>query len=516
MNIKEAKEEIIRTVQAYRRKDETGAPEIPREAQRPILLIGPPGIGKTAVMEQVAEECGIGLVSYTITHHTRQSAIGLPMISKRMFDGKEMSVTEYTMSEIVASVYDKMEASGVREGILFLDEINCVSETLAPTMLQFLQYKTFGTHQVPEGWVIVTAGNQPQYNRSAREFDIVTLDRVRRMEIRADFGVWKEYAIKAGVHGAILAYLEMKPQHFYVVRTEVDARHFVTARGWEDLSRMIYAYEGLGEAVTEQMASQYLQDPDIARDFAVYYELYRKYRERWRIRDILDGKRQAEREEFLDLPFDEKLSLIRLMADGLHLEFARCALDCAVQELLQGRLLGLKGRLEGLKGPEALREFRRTGEDIRRDLDIRLKADMIGREAARAMRLAGSVWEELLALLEEQMGQQEKAPSAQEESGLALFGPAREWFSSREDERLLASEETGRHLSNAILFLEGVYGDGQEIIMLLTELHADGQCLDFIRREGNETYERCSRMLMLHERQEELRMEILNRRTERE
>ena len=53
-----------------------------------------------------------------------------------------------------------MEQTGLKQGILFLDEINCVSETLAPTMLQFLQYKTFGNQAVPEGWVIVT-GRQP-------------------------------------------------------------------------------------------------------------------------------------------------------------------------------------------------------------------------------------------------------------------------------------------------------------------------------------------------------------------
>ncbi len=143
MNIKQAKQEIINTVQAYLTKDETGEYAIPVERQRPVLLIGPPGIGKTAIMEQVAQECGINLVSYTITHHTRQSAIGLPFISKKTYDGEDVSVTEYTMSEIIASIYDQIEQSGIHEGILFIDEINCVSETLAPTMLQFLQYKTF-------------------------------------------------------------------------------------------------------------------------------------------------------------------------------------------------------------------------------------------------------------------------------------------------------------------------------------------------------------------------------------
>ena len=184
MNISEAKEELIRIVRTYLAKDEEGRYLIPRERQRPVLLMGGPGIGKTAVMRQIAEEMGISLVSYTITHHTRQSAIGLPSISKKTYGGEEHLVTEYTMSEIVASVYDQIARSGISEGILFLDEINCVSETLAPTMLQFLQYKTFGNHRVPDGYVIVTAGNPPEYNRSVREFDIVTLDRVRLLEVK--------------------------------------------------------------------------------------------------------------------------------------------------------------------------------------------------------------------------------------------------------------------------------------------------------------------------------------------
>ena len=121
-----------------------------------------------------------------MTHHTRQSAIGLPFLKEKDYEGKHFSITEYTMSEIIASIYQYMEDSGHKTGILFIDEINCVSETLTPVMLQFLQNKTFGNHPVPEGWLIVAAGNPPEYNQSVREFDIVTMDRVKYMEIEAE------------------------------------------------------------------------------------------------------------------------------------------------------------------------------------------------------------------------------------------------------------------------------------------------------------------------------------------
>ena len=131
MNIKRAKEEIQSSIEAYLKKDAYGEYMIPAIRQRPILLLGPPGIGKTQIMEQIARECKIGLVAYTITHHTRQSAIGLPFISEKTYNGDRYSVTEYTMSEIIASVYNKMEQTGLKEGILFIDEIQAVPEAIA-------------------------------------------------------------------------------------------------------------------------------------------------------------------------------------------------------------------------------------------------------------------------------------------------------------------------------------------------------------------------------------------------
>ena len=92
MDIKRAKQEIKDSIEAYLAKDEFGEYRIPAIRQRPILLMGPPGIGKTQIMEQIARECRIGLVAYTITHHTRQSAVGLPFIKEKVYAGQEFSV----------------------------------------------------------------------------------------------------------------------------------------------------------------------------------------------------------------------------------------------------------------------------------------------------------------------------------------------------------------------------------------------------------------------------------------
>lgn len=276
MNIWQAKEQIGYAMRGYFSKDEYGRYCLPAEKQRPMFLMGPPGVGKTAIMAQIASELNVALLSYSMTHHTRQSALGLPFIVQKTYGGRECSVSEYTMSEIIASIYDLMEETGKREGILFLDEMNCVSETLLPVMLQFLQYKVFGRHRVPEGWIAVAAGNPPEYNDSVRDFDMAIWDRVRRIDVEPDFSVWRKYAAETGTHPAVLAYLDGHRENLYSVRTTVDGKQFVTMRGWSDLSDIMLLYEGQGLPADETLIGQYVQDKGIAKDFAIYYDLFKK------------------------------------------------------------------------------------------------------------------------------------------------------------------------------------------------------------------------------------------------
>jgi len=317
MNIVDAKEEIKRTLISYLQKSDDGIYLVPKERQRPIYLLGAPGIGKTAIMKQVASEMNVGLVSYTITHHTRQSAIGLPYIVTKTYGDKEYSMTEFTLSEIIASVYDAIEVQNKKEGILFIDEINCVSETLAPAMLELLQNKKFGPHNIPEGWILVSAGNPIEYNKSAKEFDMVTLDRVRKFDVDTNYETWKKYAYSKLFSGAVIYYLQLRPQYLFYVENSVDGLCFSTPRGWEDLSVSINQYETLNYEVNFDLISQYIQVKKVALEFNKYYLLYKKYRKEIVLDDIYKGNFEKQMDKLKSAGFDERMAFIEIFINKL-------------------------------------------------------------------------------------------------------------------------------------------------------------------------------------------------------
>ena len=479
MNIKRAKQEIKDSIEAYLAKDEFGEYLIPAIRQRPILLMGAPGIGKTQIMEQIARECKVGLVSYTITHHTRQSAVGLPFIKEKTFGQETFSVTEYTMSEIIASVYEKMEKTGLREGILFIDEINCVSETLAPMMLQFLQGKTFGNQKVPEGWVIVTAGNPPEYNKSVREFDVVTLDRIKRIDVQPDFEVWKEYAYEQGIHPAVISYLELRRKNFYRMENTVDGRIFATARGWEDLSRLIQVYETLDKEVDREVVYQYIQHPMIAKDFAAYLALCNKYKTDYAVEDLLQGKwTPITLGKIRNASLDEHLSIVGLLNGKLSQLFADCYFMDAYVTKLYGYMTEYRDNLPEM----TLESIYKKAEN---DFQTAKKSELLTKNEEKVFIRTVNFFEN-------------------EISEKAAYEQVKTAFAEEADSLETQIEYTSQTLQNVFDFMEAAFGDSQEMVAFITELNANYYSLWFIRENGSDQYYRHNKGLLFDNRQKQI------------
>ena len=478
MNIAAAKEQIKDTVEAYLQRDDAGMYVIDSSRQRPIFLVGAPGIGKTAIITQIAQELGIGVVSYSMTHHTRQSALGLPRIEHRSFEGFEYEASEYTMSEIVSAIYDYMENTGERRGILFLDEINCVSETLYPSMLQFLQFKTFGRHRVPEDWIIVCAGNPPEYNKSVHEFDVVTLDRLREIDVEPEYAAFKRYASEKGLHPAVTTFLEAKPDCFYLVESKPGGgKSFVTARGWEDLAEIISLYEKMGKPCDRELFVQFLRDDDIADKFSIYYELFNKYRSDYQIGRILDGQAESEIiDRAKSAQFDERLALIGLLLDALGTSCSQ-ALD------QEGLAVELRDELRQAK--PKLMEGATVDSSV--GVPLRRRADNLERKVAAGTAKHDWLRRENLVIrkLREIMA---ACTMAGTEQGPEAFDTVNVEYRKEVEKIEPQVADADRKMNNVFSFIERAFGSSREMVVFVAELSTRSATTKYIAHYGNDRY----------------------------
>ena len=400
------------------------------------------------------------------------------------------------MSEIVASIYDRMRETGLTEGILFIDEINCVSETLAPAMLQFLQCKTFGNHEIPEGWVIVAAGNPPEYNKSVRDFDVVTLDRVKKIMVEPDYRIWKEYAYKENIHPAILSYLELRSNCFYQMETTIDGRQFATPRGWEDLSRMMEVYERLNKNITKEVVGQYIQHERISVEFAEYYELYQKYQQDYQIAEILKGKpSEAMVKKVSHAPFDERVSVVNLLFSGVRQAVREVVLQEEVLEKVFEILKLLKEPQEGGKLLERLGDY---VDNLRMEREQKQKEGLLERREDRTIRKALDLLENYRLLLKKESG----------ESWEEAFDILKSAFGETRGEWEEAWDQAAASLECAFDFMEAAFYNSQEMVIFVSGINTDYSCVRFLETYECERYIRYNKDLLFEDAGAQIRKRI--------
>ena len=341
-------------------------------------------------------------------------------------------------------------------------------------MLQFLQNKTFGTHALPLGWIIVAAGNPPEYNKSVREFDVVTLDRIRWISVEASVEAFLDYGAAAGLHGAVLSFLGLKPEKFYHVSRQEDQLHYVTARGWEDLSRLLQSCEELGLPVGEELVREFLNLEETARDFTAYYLLYRKYGRDYGVPDLLAGT--ASKEEWnaraalaRQGDFTERFTLVNQVLEALrHTARDYGAADRLAQALHQS----LTAFLNGKEPLEEVLQARRKALETKRQFKL---AD------TGALNLEAKVLKQLDTWC--QAAAQNRLREKTDQDAFVKEAFAR--FLSQRQEQIFAM---GRGLENAIGFLTDCFGDGQELTLLLTQITHSPEIMDYITLLGCDSY----------------------------
>jgi hypothetical protein len=327
--------------------------------------------------------------------------------------------------------------------------------------------------------VIVTAGNPPEYNKSVREFDVVTLDRIKRIDVQPDFEVWKEYAYEQGIHPAVISYLELRRKNFYRMENTVDGRIFATARGWEDLSRLIQVYETLDKEVDREVVYQYIQHPLIAKDFAAYLALYNKYKTDYAVEDLLQGKwTPITLGKIRNASLDEHLSIVGLLNGKLSQLFADCYFMDAYVTKLYGYMTEYRDNLPEM----TLESIYKKAEN---DFQIAKKSELLTKNEEK-------VFIRTVNFFENEISEKD----TYEQTKIA--------FTAEADSLETQIEYTSQMLQNVFDFMEAAFGDSQEMVAFITELNANYYSLWFIRENGSDQYYRHNKGLLFDNRQKQI------------
>ena len=329
------------------------------------------------------------------------------------------------------------------------------------------------------------------------EFDIVTLDRLRKLEVEPDFEAWKEYARQTGVHPAILTYLEVRRDDFYFVETTTSGKHFVSARGWSDLSEIITLFEELGTPVGRELVEQYVQDPEIAERFALYYDLFNKYRSDYQVDEILRGQVSPDIvKRAKEAAFDERLALLGLMLDGVSGLAAKALEREAVLMDVRDVLRAAKERI--ISGASAKDELAAAIAEREERLEKRQKADTATAIDLRVARLAVAMLKGFVAHCDLQQSMQ----------GAAAFEVVQGDFKAEVETLQPLVDQTSAAIDNAFSFIDQAFGADREQLVFVTELTARRATARFINRFGSDSYYAHNDELMVDARRDDLLSEI--------
>ena len=245
---------------------------------------------------------------------------------------------------------------------------------------------------------------------------------------------------------------------------------------------------------------QYLQHEDIARDFAAYLSLYKKYQDDYGVEAILAG--QAAPSVFaraFDAAFDERLSLVSLLLSGLNTRFEAAQFQDSLTDEVYQELKRLRPALvNGQEPPAALLRAQISARQAR--FDQKKKADLATAADAKLHKQTQARLEEYAALLADESFL----------TGEDAFGLVQEAFTHQVEQREAAAAEAGRALEAAFDFMEKAFGPGQEMVVFITELSLGPASGPFIAENGCARYDQYSQNLLLDSRRADLARRLAN------
>ena len=202
------------------------------------MIWGPPGIGKSSIVAQLAEAHGLGLVDVRLSQLAPTDLRGLPV----PVDG-------------MAQWYPPEFLPQEGQGILFMDELNMAPPAVQGIAQQLILDRRVGNYQVPDGWFIWAAGNRKEDRASVFDMPAPLANRFVHLPVQPDYESFRQYALAKGFHEQILAFLAFRSSLLFQFETKEPA--WPSPRSWEMASQLHASDLAVAPAIGEATAGEF-------------------------------------------------------------------------------------------------------------------------------------------------------------------------------------------------------------------------------------------------------------------
>jgi len=227
---------------------------------RASMLWGSRGVGKSSVVRQLAEHFGVPLVDLRLT-------------TIEPVDIRGAIFADDTQNKTVWFPPEFLPDEQTPAGILFLDELTAADQRLQISAYSLILDRKVGHYQLPEGWMIVAAGNAAFHGAVSHDMGTALADRMFHFNVETAIDAFLVYASKHGLAPEVMAYLKIRPDKLDDTQTQLANDHLIGAspRGWEDVSRVMQA--GLTDQARRVFVQGRIGAANAAEFFGVLAEL---------------------------------------------------------------------------------------------------------------------------------------------------------------------------------------------------------------------------------------------------
>jgi len=246
------------------------------KVKRPLFLWGPPGIGKSELVEDITNSLNGYMIDLRLGQMEPTDIRGIPFYNKDI--GKmDWAPPVELPDEELASQYPIV--------VLFLDELNSAAPSVQAAAYQLILNRRIGKYRLPDNVVMVAAGNRESDKGVTYRMPTPLANRFLHQEMKVDFASWQEWAVLNNIHKDVVGYLSFAKQDLYDFDAKSASRAFATPRTWTFVSELLADDDGDDDTLTNLIAGT------VGEGLAVKFMAHRKVAGRMpKPEDILNGK----------------------------------------------------------------------------------------------------------------------------------------------------------------------------------------------------------------------------------